>query len=88
MCGDGFLHLIGARFEYLEQIAMTILEVFQNLREFTGSRAGIERQDAIDDVIGARLVGRIEVPRFGRRLERPDDHSCRIRAQIEALPIQ
>ena len=88
MCGDGFFHLIGARFEYLEQIAVTTLKVLKNLRELTGGGVGIERQDAIDDVIRACLVGGIQVPRFGGRLERPDDNSRRIRAQIKILPIQ
>src|SRR5580704_9552968 len=88
MCSDGLFHLIGARFEYLEQIAVTILKVLQNLRELAGSRLGIERQDAIDDVIRARLVGGIEVPGFGGRLEWTDDHSCRIGAQVKTLTIQ
>ena len=88
MRGDGFFHLIGARFEYLEQIAVTILEVLQDLRELTGGGVGIERQDAIDDVIRACLIGGVEIAGFGRRLERPDDHSRRIRAQIKILPIQ
>ena len=46
---------------------------------------GVEH--ALDDVVGARLVGRIEVARFGRRLERADDHACGVGAQIEHLPI-
>jgi hypothetical protein len=88
MCVDGFLHFISARFEYLEQIAVTTFEVLQDFREFTGRRSGIERQDAVHDVIRARLIGGIEVPGFGCRLEWSDDHSCRIRAQIKTLPIQ
>jgi hypothetical protein len=38
-------------------------------------------------MIRARLVGGIEISGFGCRLEWPDDHSCRIRAQIKTLPI-
>jgi hypothetical protein len=34
------------------------------------------------------LVGRIEVPGLDRRLERPLDHPCGIRTQIQSLPIQ
>lgn len=86
--GDGFFHFIGASLECLEQIAMTSLKVLEDFGEFAGGCFGIKRQDAIDDVIGTRLVGGVEVPRFCRRLERSDDHSCRIRAQIQTLPVK
>jgi hypothetical protein len=39
-------------------------------------------------MIRPRLVGGVEVSRFSRRLERADDHSCRIRAQIKTLPVE
>ena len=48
----------------------------------------IEIEDALDDMVGARLVGRIEVARFGRRLERTHDDARGIRPQIERLPIE
>ena len=45
-------------------------------------------EDAFDDMVGACLVGRIEIARFGRRLERAHDHPCGVGTQIERLPMQ
>jgi len=81
-------HFIGARLEYLEQISMATLKVLENFGQLFVSRFRIERQDSIDDVIRPRLVCGVEIPRFGRRFEWAHDHSCRIRAQIQSLPIQ
>jgi phosphate uptake regulator len=39
-------------------------------------------------MIRPRLVGGVEIARFSRRLERANDHSCRIRAQIKTLPVE
>jgi hypothetical protein len=39
-------------------------------------------------MVGARLVGRVEIARFGRRLERAHDHARGVGTQIERLPIQ
>ena len=88
MRGKGVFHFICACVECLDQIAVAILKVLEDFGQLASSGKRIERQDAIDDVIRARLIGRIEVPRFGRRLKWPDDYSCRIRAQIKTLPIQ
>ena len=88
MFGKGLFHFIGARFEYLEQIAMAALKVFQDLGQLASCRFAIERQDSIDDMIRPRLVGGVEIARFSRRLERANDHSCRIRAQIKTLPVE
>jgi hypothetical protein len=87
MIGDGSFHLIGPRTEYLKEIAVTILEVLENLREFTRNRFGIERKDAINNVIRTRFIGGVQIPRLGRRLERTDHHSRRIGAKIETLTI-
>src|ERR1700691_1994890 len=81
-------HLIGARFECLEQIAMAALKVFADFGQLTSSRCRIERQDSIHDMICARLVRGVEIARFSRRLEWTDDHSCRVRAQIKTLPVE
>jgi hypothetical protein len=53
-----------------------------------GYRRGIELQDSVDDVVRPCLVNGVEAPRFGRWLERAYDHSRRIGAQIESLPVQ
>ena len=39
-------------------------------------------------MVGPRLVGRVEVPRLGRRPERSHHHPRGIRTQIERLPVQ
>ena len=49
---------------------------------------GIERENPVDDMVGAGLVGRVEVARFGRRLERAHDDPGRIGPQIKGLPVQ
>ena len=82
MFGKRLFHLIGARFECLEQIAMAALKVFADFGQLTSSRCRIECQDSIDDMICPRLISGVEIPRFSRRLEWTDDHSCWVRAQI------
>src|SRR4029077_1335545 len=84
----GFFHLISARLEYLEQIAMAPLEVLEHLGQLVGSGFGIEGEHSGDDVVRACLVGSIEVAWFGRRLERAHYDSCRIRAHIQTLSVQ
>ena len=81
-------HLVGAGLERLQQVAMPALEILQDVGELAGSGFGIERENPIDDMVGARLVGRVEIARFGRRLERPHDHARGVGTQIERLPIQ
>src|SRR3954468_19659510 len=49
---------------------------------------GIEPKHAVDNMIGADFVRRVEVSRLSRRLEGPDDDSGRVRAQIQALAVQ
>ena len=67
---------------------MPTLEVLQHVRQLMGRSLWVERENAFDDMVGACLVGRVEVARFGRRLERAHDHARGIGAQIERLPIQ
>ncbi len=75
---EGVLHFIRARLEYLEQIAVSALEILEDFGELAHRCCGIERQDAIDDVVRAGLVGDVEVARFGCRLERAHEHPGRI----------
>ena len=85
---QGLLHLVGARLERLQQVAVAALEILQDVGELAGDGFGIQRQNPVDDMVGARLVGRVEIARFGRRLERAHDDPRRVGAQIERLPVQ
>ena len=67
---------------------MAALEILEHVGQLAGRGLRIERQDPVDDMVGARLVGGVEVARLGRRLERAHDHARRIGAQIESLPVQ
>ena len=88
MGGEGLFHLVGARLEFLQQIAVAALKILQDIGQLAGRRLGIERQDAVDDMVRPCLVGGVEVARLGRRLERAHDHPRRIGTQIESLPVQ
>ena len=67
---------------------MAALEILQNVGELGGNASAIECQNPVDDMVGARLVGRVEIAGFGRRLERPHDDPRRVWTQIECLPVQ
>jgi hypothetical protein len=67
---------------------MPALKIFQYVRQLGGRCLRIEREHALDDMVGARLVGRVEIARFGRRLERAHDHARGIGSQVESLPIE
>src|SRR5436190_7527326 len=67
---------------------MPALEILQYIGELVGDSFGIKRENAIDDVIGAGLVSRIEIARFGRRLERAHDNARGIRPQVKRLSIE
>ena len=67
---------------------MPALEILQHVCQLAGGGSGIELENAVDDMVGARLVGRVEVARFGRRLERAHDDARGVGAQIERLPVQ
>ena len=84
----GVFHFVGARLECLQQVAVAPLEILKDIGQLAGCRLRIERQDPVDDMVRPGLVGGIEVPRFGRRLERTHDDPRRIGAQIKSLPVQ
>ena len=67
---------------------MPALEILQDVGELGGNGFGIEGENPVDDMIGARLVGRVEIAGFGRRLERAHDHPRGIGTQIKRLPVQ
>jgi len=48
----------------------------------------LEPQDPADDMIGSRLVGRVEVPGLDRWFEGPHDDPGGVRTQIQSLPVQ
>ena len=48
----------------------------------------VERENPVDDMICTRLVSRVEIAGFGRRLERAHDHPRGIGTQIKRLPVQ
>jgi hypothetical protein len=73
-------HLVGARLEYLQQVAVAALKILEHVGQLTGNGLRIKRKNPVNDVIGAGLISGIEVPRLGRRLKRPHDDPCRVRA--------
>ncbi len=81
-------HHVGAGLERLQEVAMPPLEVLQDIGELAGYGFGIECKNTVYDMIGAGLVGRIEIAGLRRRLERPHNHPRRVRTQIERLPVQ
>src|SRR5438445_12649819 len=66
---ERLLHLVGTEIERLQQIAMPALEVIQHILEQAGRKLRIKRENAFDDMVGASLVGRVEIARLFRRLE-------------------
>lgn len=88
MRAKSVFHFVGARREFLEQIAVASLEVLKNFGQLDGGRFRIERQDPVDDMIRPGPIRGIKVPRFGCRLEGAHDHSRWIGPQIESLPVQ
>ncbi len=85
---EGFFHFVGTELKRLQQVAVPALEVLQHIRQLAGRGLRVERENALDDMIGPRLVGRVEISRFGRRLERAHDHAGGVGTQIESLPIE
>ncbi|MGZ5874446.1 MAG: hypothetical protein ACXWKP_20285 [Bradyrhizobium sp.] len=88
MSRQGRFHFVGARLKRLQQIAMSALEILQDIGELAGNGFGIECENAVDDMIGACLVGRVEIAGFSRRLERANNHPRGVWTQIERLPVQ
>src|SRR5882757_3171355 len=70
---EGLLHFVGTELKRLQQVAMPTLEVLQHVRQLDCRLLRIKLENALDDMVGARLVGRVEIARFGRRLERAHD---------------
>ena len=66
---------------------MPAVEIFEHIRQLHRRRVRIEPDDPVDDMVGARLVRRIEVARLDRRFERAHDDPSRIRAQIQRLSV-
>src|SRR5207248_1363049 len=85
---ESVFHFGGARLEYLHQVAVTALEIFQHVSQQMGCHLGIESENPVDDMVRSRLVGRIEVPRLGCRFEGPHQDPGWIRTQIESLSVQ
>ena len=81
-------HLAGARLEGREEVAVATLKVLEDVGQLAACHLGIEREDALDNMVRPRLVGGIEVSRLGRRPEWTHDNSCRIRAKIKTLTVQ
>ena len=66
---------------------MPALKVFQHICQQAGCNLRVECENAFDDMVGTRLVGRVEITRFSRRLEWAYDNSRGVWTQIERLPI-
>ena len=81
------LHLGGAHFKDVEQVAVAACEIIKHLVQLLRGGDGIEPKHPLNDMIGSNPVGRIEIARLSRRFEGPDDDPGRIRPQIEALTI-
>src|SRR6266852_4214498 len=77
-------HLFGARLEDIEQISVTAIKIFEHIAQLMRGSFGIKSKNSADDMVGSDLVGGVEVPGFSRWLERSDDDSGGIRAQIQA----
>src|SRR5207244_6166854 len=62
------LHFVGPALKRLQQVAMPALEILQHVGQLTGRGLRLEIENALDDMVGTRLVGRVELARIGRRL--------------------
>jgi hypothetical protein len=67
---------------------MPTFEVFEYVGQLLLSGVGVEAQNSSDYVIGARLVGGLEIPGLGRRFERSHHDPGGIRPQVQGLSIQ
>ncbi len=57
----GVFHLVGARLEGRQKIAVAALEILKDIGQLAGCHLGIERQDPVDDMVRPCLVGGVEV---------------------------
>ena len=85
---ESVLHFVRAGLESFQQVAMSPLEIVQDVRELSGNGFLIECENSLDDMICAHLVGGVEIARFSRRLEWPHDNSRGIGTQMKRLPVQ
>ncbi len=83
MSRQRLFHHLGAGLERLQQVAMPALEVLQDIGELAGNGFGIECKNPVDDMIGAGLVGRVEIPSSVAG-ERAHNHARWVRTQIGA----
>lgn len=72
-------HFRGASFENLEQIPVASFEIIEDVAQLLRRGFRIEAKNPVDDMVRPGLVDRIEVARFSRGFERPNDDSGRIR---------
>ena len=77
---ERLFHFISALFERRQQIAVSALEVFENLGKLLLCGLDVEAEHTINDVIGTRLVRRIEISRFRGGFEGSHHDACRIRS--------
>lgn len=84
---ERLLHFRGARLENFEQVPVPTLEILEHFAQLLCGRVGIEPKHAGHNMVGANLVGRVEVSGLSRRLEGPYDDPRRIRAQVEVLAV-
>ena len=61
---------------------MTTFEIFQHLTELSRGCFAIKTKNSFDNMIGPKLVGRIEIAGFGRRLKGSDDDPGRVGTQV------
>ena len=85
---ESLLHFVCAGLKLLQQVPMPSEEIFKNVRELGRNGFGVEGENPVDDMICTRLVGRVEIAGFSRRLERTHDHPRGIGTQIKRLPVQ
>ena len=67
------LHFCGARLENFEQVPVPAFEVLEHFAQLLCGRFGIKPKHPGNNMIGANLVGRVEVSGLSRRLEGPYD---------------
>ena len=81
-------HLSRTNTEQLQQIPMAPGKILEDVRQLLSHLGRHKPENTLDDVIGSRLVHRIEIAWLGRRLEGADDDACRVRPQMQCLPIE
>ena len=67
---------------------MPPFEIFQHLRKLQRRGLRIETEHPVNDMIGPRFVGPIEISRLGCRFERTHDDARRIGPQVQGLSIE